>query len=77
LFQSNAAQPAAVNNQEVSTSPPKGPPPTVITPTIGSIKSALQLFDEANTALKNGDFAKYGELQKQLRKILADLAAKS
>ncbi len=39
-------------------------------------KSALELFDQANAALKSGDFAKYGELQNRLRKALAELAAK-
>lgn len=34
---------------------------------------ALKLFDQADSALRVGDFAKYGELQKQLKKTLQDL----
>jgi uncharacterized membrane protein (UPF0182 family) len=78
LFQNSPVAP--VSNSEapspLSTNP-KLPPEGIGTKQIESVKSALQLFDEANAALKDGDFAKYGQLQKQLRKILADLAAKS
>jgi uncharacterized membrane protein (UPF0182 family) len=45
-------------------------------PTVASVKTALELYDQSSAALKNGDFAKYGELQKQLRKVLVDLSAK-
>jgi hypothetical protein len=41
-----------------------------------SAKQALEIFDKANVALKNGDFGKYGELQAQLRKLLSQLATK-
>jgi len=41
-----------------------------------SAKQALEIFDKANAALKNGDFGKYGELQAQLRKLLSQLATK-
>ena len=41
-----------------------------------SAKEALKLFDKASAALKAGEFAKYGELQSQLRKVLSQLATK-
>ncbi len=44
--------------------------------TLATAKAALELFDKAQAALKSGDFAKYGELQSELRKALAQLAAK-
>jgi uncharacterized membrane protein (UPF0182 family) len=40
------------------------------------VREALQLFDRADAALKAGDFGKYGELQKQLRAKLQQLAGK-
>ncbi len=76
LFQSEVAP---ATNAEVQTPSQASAPPVSTQPTaqtIATAKNALELFDQANTALKQGDFAKYGELQKRLRKQLADLAAK-
>lgn len=56
---------------------PSLPSSSSVPNTAESVKSALELFDQSNAALKSGDFARYGELQKQLRKVLSDLAAKS
>ena len=39
-----------------------------------SVQETLSLLDQANAALKGGDFAKYGELQKQVRNRLSELA---
>jgi len=80
LFQSappTAAAPPPMAGTEPSTPVSKVAPSPIVPPTAASAKSALELLDQANAALKGGDFAKYGELQKQLRKALADLAAKS
>ncbi|MDR3691943.1 MAG: UPF0182 family protein [Fimbriimonas sp.] len=61
-----------------TSAPPAQPGSTTKLPasTIATAKSALEQFDRANEALKSGDFAKYGELQSQLRKTLTQLAAK-
>lgn len=54
------------------------PKPT--TPTAGTkvelteVREALRLLDQAEQALKNGDFAKYGELQKQAKERLREIA---
>lgn len=57
---------------ESTTSSPEGNvtprPPTV------RAKEALDLFDRADAALRKGDFAEYGRLQKELRKKIAALA---
>ncbi len=37
---------------------------------------ALELFDQAEAALRQGEFGKYGELQKQVREILRTLVKK-
>jgi len=78
LFENTGAAPPPQENAETAPGiAPKLPVAKPTAPTIANVKSALELFDQANAALKNGDFAKYGELQKQLRKILVGLAAKS
>jgi uncharacterized membrane protein (UPF0182 family) len=38
------------------------------------IKSAADLLDQADAALKSGDFARYGDLQKQVKSKLRELA---
>lgn len=76
LFQSSPIAQGAAPQEAAATSN-KTPISNIGSQQAESVKSALQLFDEANAALKEGDFAKYGQLQKQLRKILSDLAAKS
>ncbi len=38
------------------------------------VRDALKILDQAEQALKNGDFARYGELQKQARERLRRLA---
>lgn len=52
-----------------------GAPPPVTVPGVPATKAseALKLFDQADQALRSGDFAKYGELQKQLKQVLKDL----
>ena len=67
--------------QGAETQPPTGmtqPPaqPGSNQPSIAGIREALGLFDQANAALRAGDFAKYGELQKQGRAKLAAMAGK-
>jgi len=83
LFQSTAVTPTGESANPDSTSAQPALPTTTsptttspTTPNVATVKSALELFDQSNAALKNGDFAKYGELQKQLRKTLEQLAAK-
>ncbi len=56
-----------------SVSPSTGPPPTLSNQRL-QIQDTLKLLDDANAALKGGDFAKYGELQKKVRIRLAELA---
>ncbi len=48
---------------------PGGPAPAVPTP-----KQALDLLNQAEAALRAGDFAKYGDLQKRLKTALESLA---
>ena len=78
LFQSSATP--LTNPPETSdatSTVPKLPSaPTTANPIIASAKTALELHDQEDAALRNGDFAKFGELRKQERKVLADLAAK-
>jgi uncharacterized membrane protein (UPF0182 family) len=50
---------------------PQGKPPT---PTVEAVREALGLLDQADAALRKGDFARYGELQKQARERLRKLA---
>ncbi len=76
LFQTSPLAPTQLTPEQTSTGS-KNAAPVVSAPTLSTAKKALELYDQASQALKNSDFAKYGELQKQLRKALADLAAKS
>lgn len=46
------------------------PPPTKVS----GAKQALDLLDQADAAMRAGDWAKYGELQKQLKTKLQELA---
>jgi len=73
LFGSEAA-PATVPGTTPQTTPPTGKPPT--TPSevdTAKVREALGLLDQAEQALRQGDFAKYGNLQKQARQRLKDL----
>jgi len=61
-------------------STPNGPGTTPNGPTAGKndvevakVREALGLLDQADQALRQGDFAKYGNLQKQARQRLKDL----
>ena len=47
--------------------------PGVVNVDAAKVKEALGILDQAEQALKNGDFAKYGELQKQARERLRAL----
>ncbi|MEZ0327522.1 MAG: UPF0182 family protein [Fimbriimonas sp.] len=58
------------------TAPVVRPPtaPNQPTPTEGPTpRKALELLEQADAAMRKGDWAKYGELQKQLRKVLEEL----
>lgn len=55
--------------------PPAGKPSVVGTPAdVAKVREALGLLDQADEALRQGDFAKYGELQKQAREKLRQMA---
>ncbi len=65
----------------VDSSPAQTPPdtgtktPTAPTsPEVKEVREALKLLDQAEQALRSGDFAKYGDLQKQARARLRQLA---
>jgi uncharacterized membrane protein (UPF0182 family) len=49
-------------------------PPVPSTVGVEQVREALRLLDQAEQALKNGDFARYGELQKQARSKLREIA---
>lgn len=51
-----------------------GPPTTPQTVDVTAIREALGLLDQAEQALRKGDFAKYGGLQKQARDKLRQIA---
>lgn len=40
------------------------------------LKRALQLLDQGDAALKNGDWAAYGKAQSELKKLLRELAGR-
>ncbi len=68
LFQGTESPPLAqAEPSQTTTNPQAVASPPVTSSTVASVKAALELYDQANAALKNGDFAKYGELQKKLR----------
>lgn len=57
------------------TEPTKGPTPPPVTPNQKTVaKEALELYKQSDAALKAGDWAKYGEVQKQIRAKLEQLA---
>ncbi|AIE86861.1 UPF0182 family protein [Fimbriimonas ginsengisoli] len=58
----------------VATGP--GVPPSKGTTSVDrkAVQKALEMFEQADAALRKGDFAKYGEYQKELRKRLQELA---
>lgn len=45
----------------------------VVDPMTQEARKALRALDEADAALRKGDFAKYGELQKKARRILEEI----
>lgn len=56
---------------EPNTEPQPGPrPATPDAAAIATVRQALGLLDQADAALRAGDFAKYGQLQKQAREML-------
>jgi uncharacterized membrane protein (UPF0182 family) len=59
------AQTPAVSGQTTSTSGPA--------PSLPAVREALILLDDADKALRQGDFAKYGELQRQAKERLRKL----
>ena len=65
LFGGPPTQVAPVQGNDQRSSPP--------TQTSQPAAEALQFFNEADQALRAGDFAKYGELQKKLKQRLEDL----
>jgi uncharacterized membrane protein (UPF0182 family) len=56
------------------TQKPGTAPTTPETADVAAIREALKLLDQAEQSLRNGDFAKYGELQKQARDRLRQIA---
>ena len=55
--------------------PTKGPALPPVTPNQKAIaKEALELYKQSDAALKAGDWAKYGDVQKQIRAKLEQLA---
>jgi uncharacterized membrane protein (UPF0182 family) len=54
--------------------PPKPGQPTQTA--VQGVREALQLLDQADAALRSGDFARYGNLQKQAREKLRKLAGR-
>lgn len=78
LFQAGASTPVPPpDSPDATNGMPKLPTaPVTASPNISTVKTALELHDQEDAALRNGDFAKFGELRKQERKVLADLAAK-
>ncbi len=55
-------------------SPALSPPVTVDPATKTALQGLLKTADQADTALRQGDFAKYGEYEKQLRARLQQLS---
>ncbi len=70
LFPSSGAAPQPVT----PTTPQSGP--ATAAPRLSGAREVLGLLDQADAALRSGDFAKYGELQKQARAKLQQLAGK-
>lgn len=64
------------NTPEFPSSTPKNQSasPTKSVDQKAAARKALDLYNQADAALRAGDFAKYGELKKQLGKALSDLA---
>jgi len=66
------AQPPA--NGGTAVSPATQTTPSIAPTAVAGVRDALGLLDQADAALRSGDFAKYGELQKQARAKLEALA---
>jgi uncharacterized membrane protein (UPF0182 family) len=65
----------APRNVETSGGKPAAPETSSASPTVGA-REALDLLREAEAAQKAGDWAKYGELQKQLKAKLEELVGR-
>lgn len=66
---------AQVTPAPAGPTPPKTTPsqPTGQTPQLQEVREALNLLDQAEEALRSGDFARYGELQKQAKERLRQM----
>jgi uncharacterized membrane protein (UPF0182 family) len=66
--------PTTATTPRPTTAPTETPSgtPRLVSP--AEIKSAADLLDQADAALKSGDFARYGDLQKQVKAKLRELA---
>jgi uncharacterized membrane protein (UPF0182 family) len=58
----------------VGQTPPSTTQPAPKLDNLAKVKDALGLLDQADAALRSGDFAKYGELQKKAKAELRELA---
>lgn len=65
-------QPVATTTAPSGMTAQPGPKPDAL----AGVREALGLFDQADAALKAGDWAKYGELQKKARERLKALAGR-
>ncbi|MBC8065158.1 MAG: UPF0182 family protein [Chlorobia bacterium] len=72
----SGVEPPAMGNEPKPTTENQivEPPPTGQPPQVSEVREALKLLDKAEQALRAGDFAKYGELQKQARARLRKIA---
>ena len=75
-----AAAPKSLEDEDApptdaaATPPAAGGAPAPPASSLEQARAALKLLDDAEAALKAGDFARYGELQKQARAVLEKLA---
>lgn len=73
LFGQDAPIERPVQTEDEPDQPETAPPP-VDREALGEARRALQLLDEADAALREGDFSTYGTKQKQARDILRRLS---
>lgn len=66
----------AAPEPEPGPGPGQAPPPSGAGPSKEAVRRALTLLDRAEQALRQGEFARYGELQKQAREALRNLLAR-
>lgn len=62
--------PPAAQTQPPATSVPMAPSGKPGAVDVATVRSAVDLLDQADAALRQGDFARYGQLQKQVRTLL-------